>query len=64
LGFEEEVEALADVNTRKWLESMKMRGKKVTEEGLKRYRESARGMARWKLGEKERREKRDGGCDS
>jgi len=46
---EEEAERLADEATEKWKKSLEDWGKKVTPEGLKRYRENAKTMAIIKL---------------
>lgn len=46
---EEVIEWLADLYTEKWFKAMERKGKKVTPEGIKRYRENAKVMARIKI---------------
>ena len=46
---EKEVEALTDHYVAKWRAAMKTKGCKITAEGLKRYRESAKAIAKIKV---------------
>ena len=46
---EKEAEDLAEMYTKKWMLALENKGKKATPEGLKRYRETAKQLARVRL---------------
>ena len=46
---EKEVEVLTDHYVAKWRAAMKAKGRKITPEGLRRYREAAKAIAKIKV---------------
>lgn len=47
--MEDKAKALAELWTRRWMESMKIRGKKLTQKGIENYRKAMEGIAKLKL---------------
>ena len=56
---EKEVEALTEEYVRKWLIALRDKGRKPSPEGLKRYRESARLLARIRVEMSRRKEENE-----
>jgi len=56
---EKEVERLTESYVRKWVASLRARGRNPTSEGIKRYRESARLLARIRVEMSRRKEENE-----